>query len=48
MKSDLVHCEVCKKKFIIYKYKTKNLLHTISGKPIPKKQLPEHKCKGDK
>ena len=44
-KSDKVHCEVCNKVFSIHRYKHKTPMWVSKGKPIPKKQLPDHKCK---
>ena len=47
-KVDKVHCELCKTSFPVNKYIVKNPMDMISGKPIPKKQLPNHKCKENK
>ena len=47
-KVDKVHCELCKTSFPVNKYIVKSPMDMFSGKPIPKKQLPNHKCKGEK
>lgn len=44
-KVDKVHCEICKKEFPVNRYIVKQPMYMISGRPAPKRQLPEHKCK---
>ena len=48
IKVDKVHCELCRTSFPVNKYILKNPMYINSGKPIPKKQLPNHKCKKEK
>ena len=48
IKVDKVHCELCETSFPVDRYIIKNPMFIISGKPIPKRQLPNHKCKGEK
>ena len=47
-KVDKVHCELCRTSFPVNRYVVKSPMHMISGKPIPKKQLPNHKCREEK
>lgn len=48
-KSDKVNCELCGTEFKTHKpYKLKTPMWMVKGKPIPKKQLPKHKCKEKK
>ena len=46
-KLDVVHCQICSEVFKVNNYKSKSPMELFSGKgrAIPKKQLPEHKCK---
>ena len=47
-KIDKVHCEVCKKEFPTNKYIVKSPMEMLNGRSVPKRQLPDHKCKGKK
>ena len=47
-KIDKVHCEVCKKEFTTNKYIIKSPMEMLNGRSVPKRQLPDHKCKGKK